>query len=358
MRRRCLLAIATVAALLVSGLALASAAPGDLTLVCPAVQNPVAGQTITCTYVAEPTPTTTQPPVTTTAPTTTQVTTTTVPPTTTTTVPPVTTTTPPVLGGYPSASNTGVPAGLTLQTVSGDLVASADNQVIEGKYVTGSIRVTGKNVVIRNSRVDGTVTNWDSPTSSFRIEYSTVGKPVTQQSQCVYGVSIGGHDFTALRVHTEGVDDAYRATKPGHILIRDSYALLCGQQGSHSDGIQACCDQTGPGSYDNISMVHNTIDQRRNIDFTAPVNFYDAALTNVTVKDNLFAGGTYSIFVRWTSGPKWTVTGNSVVDKSWAYDPMSAEGTCQNITATNNRTVTIDANYNVTGTVRTFGCID
>ena len=231
-------------------------------------------------------------------------------------------------------------------------------QVIEGKHVTGHIRVSAKNVVIRKTRVDGTVTNWDSPNSSFRIEDSTVGKPVTSQSQCIPGVSIGGHDFTSLRVHTQGVDDAYRATKPGHVLIQDSYALLCGQAGSHSDGIQACCDSTGPGSYDDVAMVHNTIDQRQSVDYTAPINFYDAGLSNVRVVDNLFAGGTYTMFVRWTYGPKWVISDNSVVDKSWAYDPMSAEGTCSNITAGNNRTVAIDANYNITGTVRTFGCID
>ena len=55
--------------------------------------------------------------------------------------------------GFPDASNTGVPAGTALTAYSGPKTITTDGTVIEGKIITGSLRVTGDNVVIKNCTI-------------------------------------------------------------------------------------------------------------------------------------------------------------------------------------------------------------
>src|SRR5689334_3787651 len=54
---------------------------------------------------------------------------------------------------WPDAKTTGVPAGKTLRTHTGDLVITTAGTVIDGLLVTGSIIVQAPDVTIRNTRV-------------------------------------------------------------------------------------------------------------------------------------------------------------------------------------------------------------
>ena len=59
---------------------------------------------------------------------------------------------PPTGGGFPDASNTGVPAGTTLTAYSGPSTISKPGTVISGKTI-GCVRVSAPGVVIRNSKI-------------------------------------------------------------------------------------------------------------------------------------------------------------------------------------------------------------
>ncbi len=345
--RRPLLALAAIATLAVGGTLIAHAAPGDLTLVCPAVQNPVAGQQITCTYVAEPTPTV---PPTTTAPTTTT------PPVTTTTNPPVGRSCP-ALPAFPTPSCTGTPAGLTLADVNGDVSAPAGT-VIDGKRITGKVTVTGNGVVIKNSDIHGGVTNgaghW-----SFTITDSTLGAP----TGCNGDAALQYDRYTATRVLVRNFGDAFRSTSnpitnraavnslASGILIQDSYVKLCSNPGDHGDGFQGFYGGTG------VQFLHNTIDQRGAPDATAPL-FNSDYSKGVVARDNLLAGGSFTIRLDddGTGDPasKSTATGNRVVANAWQYGPVHSD--CASITWSGNSVVDIDTNYTVTNTVGELLC--
>lgn len=287
-----------------------------------------------CNWTGKPAPKTTTMPTTTTVPTT-GVTTTTVPP---------------VAGGYPNASNTGVPSGTALQVISGNYTASA-GEVIEGKTITGGLTITGNGVVIRNSEIYGTVSN-GSGHYSFTITDSTVGNP---SGYCDGNVAIQFDKYVATRVKVRNFGDAFRGSSNSgvsDILIQDSFAYLCSNAGDHSDGYQ------GYLAGSNVRLIHNTLDQRNAPDATAPLFNADASKA-VYAENNLLAGGSYTIRVYDDTNQHSTIKNNKVVTNglnpgttAWHYGPVNSS--CNTFvvngepTWTGNRLVTIDADYNVT----------
>ena len=238
---------------------------------------------------------------------------------------------------YPTKTCTGVPAGTTLQTVTGDLVVTTAGQVIDGKHVTGSISVQANDVVIKNSQIDGSVVNWNGAGHyRFTIQDSTVGKVGTYNS--IWGIGID--NYTATRVLLIWHGDGFRVSGP-NILIQDSYVELGNNDpADHSDGIQLY------GASANVTIRHNVVDQTKVLSGTAtaplfvpggPANGNDSAVT--TIQDNIFAGGGWTVVLYGGQFP--TVTGNKVVNGSWAYGPFDID--CSVIgTWSGNATITYD----------------
>ncbi|MCC2594611.1 hypothetical protein LKO27_14495 [Tessaracoccus sp. OS52] len=84
--------------------------------------------------------------------------------------------TPASTGAWPNASNTGVPAGVTLSPYTGPLTITAPGTVIKNKVVTGTLRIQAANVQIVNTRINGSVDLRDprNTTHSFTITDSEV----------------------------------------------------------------------------------------------------------------------------------------------------------------------------------------
>jgi hypothetical protein len=118
---------------------------------------------------------------------------------------------------FPDATTTGVPAGVTLREYTGSLSVMNDGTVFDGVHITGDLRIAGANVVIRNSRIDGTVTELGDtyPAASFTITDSEV------HVGNIPGTGIGHANFTMTRVEVTGgnrsVDCAWKCT------VADSY---------------------------------------------------------------------------------------------------------------------------------------
>ncbi|MDB5605253.1 MAG: hypothetical protein JWP25_2153, partial [Bradyrhizobium sp.] len=55
-------------------------------------------------------------------------------------------------GGWPDATNTGLPAGVTL-TPSGDLVITKAGTVISGLNITGTVTIQAANVTLENCKI-------------------------------------------------------------------------------------------------------------------------------------------------------------------------------------------------------------
>ena len=64
---------------------------------------------------------------------------------------------PPAQSGYPGASNTGVPTGMSLGAYSGPCTITAANTVIDAKTVSCKLLIRGKGVVIKRSKVNSPI---------------------------------------------------------------------------------------------------------------------------------------------------------------------------------------------------------
>jgi hypothetical protein len=255
------------------------------------------------------------------------------------------------LPAYPTPACTGAPPNVTLTEVKGDFKATTSGQVIDGKRITGRLLVEAPNVTIRNSVIGGVVTNADGADGKPRYPFTIVDSTVGPETGCQFGVGIGEANFVALRVHVRGIDDSFRMSGD-NVTIRDSFARPCSRSTSHSDGIQSYCpDKPCSG----LVMDHNTIDQHGMKDVTSPIFLVDPNLSAVTLTNNLLAGGGYSLRLKVTAGPKWTVSGNKIVDGSWIFGPVETDTTCERIAwGAGNATVTVDGTNRITATVKTF----
>ncbi|HEX6258643.1 MAG TPA: right-handed parallel beta-helix repeat-containing protein [Candidatus Saccharimonadales bacterium] len=196
---------------------------------------------------------------------------------------------------FPDESCTGVPSGIQMQTISGGFSTTGNGQTISGKLITGELVVDHNNVTVVNSRIKG------------RIIYSGTGltlRDVDLGPDACPGSSTGtrllaGNDFTLTRVHMHNNgDDLLALTGGGNITIRDSlFNKTCYYPGDHLDAIQ----YYHPGGVPNVTIEHNRIDARAsNIsgNGNAAVFWADSpgAGARLTLKNNLFAGGNYTVY--------------------------------------------------------------
>jgi len=146
-------------------------------------------------------------------------------PTVTPTPTPTTTPTPPpansggtvVLGrSFPNAATTGVPAGTTLTKYTGPCTIQTAGYVIDAKQVDCSLRILAKDVVIKNSKINGSVyADYTQNQGSFTITDSEVDAgdgPWT---------GIGDAWFTATRVEVTGGTRSINCY--ANCTVRDSY---------------------------------------------------------------------------------------------------------------------------------------
>jgi hypothetical protein len=251
--------------------------------------------------------------------------------------------------------NTGVRPGWTpSQTTNGNLTVTTNGAVIDGMLVTGSILVRAQNVTVKNTWVYGQIYNQVSGQgyNGLLIQDTDVGPPSGVSSLSDGAIGVGG--FTALRVHIHNAEEGFRVggygssgNKLGPVDIEDSFVELAKGACSHNDGIQGYDEPT------RTTIRHNTIDTRASgPDCTTGAIFIgNGGADLITIQNNLLLGGGYSLRM----GPGGTydhVTGNRIVNGTWGYGPalVSSCGAVQQWA--DNSIVTIDANYQVAGTVR------
>lgn len=322
MRRRVVVAIATGAVLALGAIvAFASPAEGGLNLVCPAVSNPVAGQTITCTYVAVETPPTSTPPTTTTgAPETTtapSIPGTTDAPTTTTTASP----------GFPTAATTGVPNGVTLASVNGSLPTVSTGQVIDSRLITGDLIVNHDNVTVTRSRIKGRII--DNNHRGLTLDQVDLGADACPAKTNGGNRLVNADDYTIKRshLHHNGAD-LINLNGGGRIRIESS--LLdgtCFYPGDHLDAIQ----MYNPGGVIDFTIVDSKVDNRA-------VNTSALGNAAIFIADNPGAGSRFTLDHTWWAGGGYTirlhdagagsnvrfnVTGNVVKKGAYQYGPCS-----------------------------------
>ncbi len=250
------------------------------------------------------------------------------------------------LPAYPTAACTGVPAGWTPKVQHrGDLVITRAGTVLEDHLVTGSILVKAENVVIRRTRLYGTVDNFvgDRIYDRLLIEDSEVVNPPGQEFSTNQLYAFGVANYTCRRCKVVNRMEGWRVgakefVGAGPVTIEDSYARLavppgmCQTVDPHGDGVQGYHGPT-------VVLQHNTFDQRLDNCPTAPIFIPDQYNDGGTIRDNLLAGGGYSL--RASGGWFPAITGNKIVHDSYGYGPIDID--CRKVgTWSGNATVRYD----------------
>jgi hypothetical protein len=202
--------------------------------------------------------------------------------------------------GYPDPSNTGVPVGTVLTLASdaalpagvtwrpGDLVITQNNVTISGLEVVGSILVEGNNVTIENTLVNDP--DYDqaihtSGTNGLVVKNSTIhgASASSPGSQGILGPAVVDGDYIYNEV--EGVEGT-------GMTIQDSYIL---SNGSVSNGHNEPVD-VDDGVSDATVIRHNTLLNPLNQTAAIIAGGPWGPVENVTIDDNLVAGGGYTIY--------------------------------------------------------------
>jgi hypothetical protein len=218
-------------------------------------------------------------------------------------------------GNQINASNTGVPAGVTLTPASGTVTLSTPGAVWEGRDLTGSLEITADNVTVRNCRIR-------LNSGYFAIQNS--GKNLLVENCEIFSPSgaytgIAGSNMTVRSCDIHNFENGIGAGS--NVIVEESYIhdLYYGP-GAHVDGIEW------------QSSGSNSVIRRNRIvlgDDTGCVNItpYNGGSANDnTVQDNLFSGGTYSLYIRGDGGGSVngvTVTGNVWVKGSYVHGTQS-----------------------------------
>jgi hypothetical protein len=202
----------------------------------------------------------------------------------------------PAACGFPDASNTGVPAGITLKRHNGDLQMQANTEY-EALDVRGCVRVAGSNSALRRSRVLA-----DCQHMAIDVEAIGISNVVFEDIEIdLSGMggrmnvrALSGSGFTARRIHWHGGADCLHFGS--NVVIEDSFCELpklpeAYPGDPHLDGFQSS------GGSD-VLIRHNTIRNPNNstsviINGTAP---HIPPQFNVRIINNLMAGGGWTVY--------------------------------------------------------------
>lgn len=195
---------------------------------------------------------------------------------------------PPTGVGYPTAANTGTVGPLT--EVIGNQLISVDGQIVENLDITGNLRITAKDVVVRNCRirandfycviVQGTGCRIED--CEISGELSTIG---------ITAISVQAANCTVIRCNIHHAGNYMQFTGNGHVF-RDNYGhtVYDVSPDPHYDGFE--CN----GGSDNVLIEHNTIYVEANQTGCIQLNNEFGGISNITVNDNFLVGSGYNIY--------------------------------------------------------------
>lgn len=213
---------------------------------------------------------------------------------------------------FPSASNTGVPAGTTLTAYTGPDTITTPNTVIDSKDINTCLTISTTGVVIRNSKI-----TCDASTGFYGVlVYDGAGDDVTiydTEITCAGSENTGlsQSNITAIRVNIH--DCANGASFINDSSLTDSYLhdwTCCTD--NHPDGIQLASNNPGVTGASNITIEHNTVTGQNNDG--SPGNssmiMNDNGDTNILVEKNLFYGGDNTLMCSSTTDTNEVVADN------------------------------------------------
>ncbi|HMO11714.1 MAG TPA: hypothetical protein PKB06_09485, partial [Actinotalea sp.] len=196
----------------------------------------------------------------------------------------------PAPSGFPNASTTGVPAGVTLTAYTGPSRITQAGTVIDGKLITTPLVITASanNVTIKNSKIQASgfflVLNDEGATNLQIIDTEIDGRGNTANDSAV-----AGRNYTLTRVNIHSTVDGIKLGS--NVTVQDSYIhdLVIGN-GSHNDGMQSL------GSND-VVIKNNTIIVGNGSTSAIILSTGSAqSMKRITIEGNLLGGGAYTVY--------------------------------------------------------------
>ena len=211
--------------------------------------------------------------------------------------------------GFPDATNTGVPAGVTLRKVPGQVsrgpgwyydhrgfvAVVGTGAVLSGLSIPCGVSVTASHVTIRDVKI---ITGGQSAMGvalrhvrDVTIEHSTIAGTSTGSGRLMVGVKDVYGDASGTRVIDDDIFQASTGVQIYQGLIQGTYIHHLGMiSGDHVNGV------TTNGDTQPLVIRHNTIfDSFAQTDAIGLFQDF-GVVANVTIDDNLLAGGGYSIY--------------------------------------------------------------
>jgi hypothetical protein len=229
-------------------------------------------------------------------------------------------------GCWPGASNTGVPAGVTLSAYTGPCNITTANTVIDAKDIQcDGLDISANNVTISRSKIKYGVSGKESLGTAFTISDSEIdGALAAFGGVACVNCGVDGYDFTILRTEVKHTNRSafceYRCN------IQDSWfhavnldTSPCPQASSGT-----CPHASGFRAEQYASVKHSTV----SCDFTGPFNddlgcsadmsgYPDfAPINHNTIDRNLFMSNNV--------GAGFCVYGGGTLTKPFSNDPINA----------------------------------
>jgi hypothetical protein len=196
----------------------------------------------------------------------------------------------------PAYGNVGVPAGTTL-TPSGSLNVTTPGAVIDGKDVTGTIRINANNVTIKNTKVENHTDSCGANTcgnslilvnGNYNVTVSHVELTADQNASIEHAIRnvFDGSHLTIDHVYQHGLIDAL--CHCGNVDVSDTYSNV--GKAIPDDHVENMYveDKT-------VSVTHSVLINR--ISQTANIFMDSGAGNHLTLKNSMLAGGGFSMYV-------------------------------------------------------------
>jgi hypothetical protein len=254
--------------------------------------------------------------------------------------------------GYPDASNTGVPAGVTLKSVPsqvrsgpgwhwdtrGWVTIDGDGAVFSGYKVNAPIDVTADNVAISNvlSTLGGE--NFGIAlrhANNTTISWSQIGPPIGS-TRLMVGIKDIYGDSLGTRIYRNEITNTSTGIQIEQGGISNNFIHEMGfVTGDHTNGI------TSNGSRIGLVIRHNTIFNQRSQ--TDAIGLFEdfGVQANRLIDNNLLAGGSYTIYAGQNPGGPTAynirVTNNRISRLFFARGGQYGPGAAYNRTATGNQ---------------------
>jgi hypothetical protein len=196
---------------------------------------------------------------------------------------------------WPTAANTGVPAGVVLKPYSGPFNITTPGTVIDGYDIKGALTINASDVTIKNSRVTGRIDTGDqNKNPRTLIQRVEIIGPYDSARDGGFA-AVGYTGFTCDGCNVRGWGKGFALVRDA--VVKNSWVhdiVVHGDPangGSHNETIISL-----GGS--NFTITNNRLDAGSAPNVSASLALYSQmeAFNNVTVSGNLFDGGGYCVY--------------------------------------------------------------